>query len=417
MKVVKFADVTPEEWDAVVEASPWAWLHHLSHWIILETKYWFPVNHSFLIRADNGQPLAVLPLYLSDVPVTSFVERLLHSGIHRHTGLAVVPTVDRKQLKQVRSCAMHEVFRIASEAHADRIQLNAHNLAPGNLPPYREEIPFFVEDFHFYFGLKFGPYGFEPAPGQTTCCSDQIISLDQDEAALFGALENRTVIRKGLREGVEVIEAKATDSLLQSIELRRAAAARTQQTLMPDQYYADVLALSARGQQQLLLAKWQGKVIGGLQLLIYKGASTYFEGFGLNEYLSLRYYDVLHWHAILWSKCQGLKHYRLGPHFPDTPKDYPIQQKGRFKKKFGGQAYHSLQGTYFLVPEKYAPKTSPHIVTPLAAPDASHMTVPLAFPETRDANESQLSTPVPTSAPPASIGAWWIRLFKGWWPR
>ena len=417
MKIIEFATVTPAEWDAVVEASPWAWLYHLSYWITLETKYWFPLNRSFLIRADNGRPLAVLPLYVSEVPLGSCVEKLLHSALHRHTGLAVVPTLDHKQLKQVRSCAMHEVFRIASEVQADRIQLNAQNLAPGNLPPYREEIPFFVEDFHFYFGLKFGPYGFEPVPSQITCCSDQIVNLEQDEAALFDALENRTVIRKGIREGVEVLEANAADSLLQSIELRHAAAARTQQTLMPDQYYADVMALSAKGQQQLFLAKWQGQVIGGLQLLIYKGAGHYFEGFGLNEYLSLRYYDVLHWYAILWSKRQGLKHYRLGPHFPDTPKAYPIYQKGRFKKKFGGQAYHILQGSYFLAPEKYTPKVSLDVDMPLTAPDVPDITVPLDPPNALAANESQLSMPVPTYLPRVSIGQRLISLCKGWWLR
>jgi hypothetical protein len=361
LKIVEFAKVNPGEWDFVVQNSPWGWLFHLSDWLSLERRYWFPESHSFMVQSDQGEPLAILPLYVSEQGLSRCVERLLHSGIHRHTGLAAVPSLGRRELKRLQTFVMKEVFRIACEVKADRIQLNEQNLAPGNMPPYRIEIPFFVEDFHFYFGIKFSPNSIDPAPNEMTCCSDQIVMVDQSEEELFANLEQsaRWGVQRGKREGIKISEASSADDLKHFTDLRLDAQQRTGQAAMPDTYYADVFQrFYAPGRCRVLLAKLKDKVIGGVQILVYKKSGAYFAGFGLNEYLALQYNDLLQWNAILWSKQQGLKCYRLGPHFPDAPLDAPIYKKGRFKKKFGGQPFHVLQGSYFLSPGKYAQTAS-----------------------------------------------------------
>jgi hypothetical protein len=355
MRVVNFTNVDPAEWDAVVEASPFAWLYHLSTWVTLERKHWFPECHAFMIQSDDGKPIAILPLYISEQGLTHVVERLLHSGIHRHTGLATIPSLSRKELRRVQEFAVQEVFRIAGEVKADRIQLNAQNLAPANLPPFRQEIPFFVEDFHFYFGLKFNSNSMDPAPGEMNCNSDQVVFLEQSESQLFENIESsaQRAIRKGVKKGVEVVEADDVINFQQLMELREDAAQRTNQELLSTQYYKDIMTFADKKQHKILLALVNEKIVGGIELLMYKSGCNYFGGFGLNEELNLRYFDVLHWNAILWSKHCGLKYYRLGPHFPDMPVDSAIYKKGRFKKKFGGQPFHILQGSCFLSPEKY----------------------------------------------------------------
>jgi hypothetical protein len=383
MQIVNFSDIDPQEWDFVVEASPSAWFYHLWAWMALERKYWFPECRAFMVCSDSGEALAILPLYVSELGLSHGVERLLHSGIHRHTGLAAAPALSRKAEKRLQQVVMKEVFRIAEEIKANRIQLNAQNLAPANLPPLRQEIPFFVEDFHFHFGLKWRAGGIDPAPGEMSTNSDQIISLEQSEAQLLDNIENaaQRAIRKGIKEGVEVVEAGNDVSIEQLIELRRIAAERTQQVLMPEQYYADIAASLANGQQSILLAKLDGKIIGGIELIVNKSASSYFGGFGLNEYLNLRFYDVLQWYAILWSKNCGLKHYRLGPHFPDMPIESEIYKKGRFKKKFGGKPFHILQGSYFLTPELYtAPSDSSALPSSSAAASNESASASIAKP-------------------------------------
>jgi hypothetical protein len=362
MRIEQYTAVSPKEWDAFVEASPSAWLYHLSDWMALERKYWFPESHSFMIRAESGEPLGVLPLYFTKLNLGTgrFVERLLHSGVHRHTGLASAPSLIRKQLKRVQAAAMQEVFRIAEQVEADRIQLNEQNLAPANLPPHRQEISFFVEDFHFFFGLGLNEAGgITPEPGRMNCNSDQIIMLDQPEEALFANLSEPTQrgVRRARREAIQVFEAGSAAEYKDFVDLRLDAQRRTGQAVMPEAYYADIFdGLCAAGRSNVLLAKLKEKLIGGVQFLTYKGASSFFAGFAVNEYLHLHVNDLLHWESILWSKRQGLECYRLGPHFPDLPTESEAAKKGRFKKKFGGQPFHILQASYFLSPDKYLSK-------------------------------------------------------------
>ena len=355
MQIVPFADVDTAEWDLLAQTSTDAWLYHRSEWIAIEAAFAFPIQLSFLIRGDDGQDLAIMPLYFSELPLLRFKEKLIHNGIHRHTGLALRPGLGRGEIRSVQTAAIKEVLRVAEKLKADRIQLSQQNLAPANLPPLRQEIPFFVEDHHFYFGIKSSSQGIDPQPGAMTCNSDQIVFLDRDEPTLWDNLEDsvQRAIRKGQREGVEVVVAEG-ETYQDTNSLRKDAAQHTGQTLQPDTYYEAVRKLNHDNRQEILLARWKGQTIGAIELLVDKGSASYFGGFGLIDRLSLRYYDVLHWQAIRWCKTQGLRTYRLGSHFPDAPTDWQIYTKGRYKKKFGGQPLHVLQGSLFLTPDKYA---------------------------------------------------------------
>lgn len=354
MKIVPFSAAGSTVWNQVAESSPEAWLYHRAEWVDLERKYWFPDCRAFMICSDAGDPLAIQPLYSCDLNLGYFVEKLLHSGIHRHAGLALLPGLVRADVQRVQQNSIREIFRIAQDAGSDRIQLNAQNLAPVNLSAAREEIPYFVEDFHFYFGLKNSREGINPAPGEMNCNSDQVIWLEQDEARLFDNIEDsaRRAIRKAEKQGLVVdVNEQADQNVIAG--LRGSAAGRTQQQLAQAEFYKDVAAFSVAGRQKYLFAKLNGVIVGGIELLIDKDAASYFGGFGLDEYLNARYYDLLQWKAMLWLKSRGVKYYRLGPHYPDLPADSAIYKKGRFKKKFGGRPRHVLQGSLFLHPDKY----------------------------------------------------------------
>ena len=359
-----FVEVDSQEWDTLVEASPEAWFYHLARWVELEARYNRCRNYSFLIRAAQGKPLALMPLYLTDLPLAHFTEWLLHSGLNRHTGLAITPDLDYRARRKVQSFAIKEIFRIAQATHTDRIQLNAQNLAPANLPPHRRDIPFFVADHHFYFGLYMTPNGIAPAPAKASCNADQIIMLHHDEDTLMARVESAAMrqVRKAQRAGVEVAEV-GLDAFPQVMALRRAALAHGAQTLMPEAYYR---AIAEDDNYHVLVATYRGKPIGAAEILVYKSAATGFGGFGIKARRALGYNDLLQWQAILWSKRRGLRFYRLGPHFPDLPTDALIYRKGWFKKKFGGASFHILQGSYFLAPEKYAPER--YASVPLAPP-------------------------------------------------
>ena len=93
--------------------------------------------------------------------------------------------------------------------------------------------------------------------------------------------------------------------------------------------------------------------MAALWLLIHKGAAHFLGGVSDPAYLPMRVNDFLHWSAIVWANHQGLTHYRLGPVFPELPDDWPVARVSRFKGKFGGISYSTIQGSYFRHPEKY----------------------------------------------------------------
>ncbi|HEY1301010.1 MAG TPA: hypothetical protein VGF07_10975, partial [Stellaceae bacterium] len=69
----------------------------------------------------------------------------------------------------------------------------------------------------------------------------------------------------------------------------------------------------------------------------------------------------LQWSVIAWAKQQGLTHYRLGPFFPEVPRDWPISMVSWFKAKFGGRAVTIIQGSYFRTPQLYLAAAMQHL--------------------------------------------------------
>ncbi len=354
MKVISFNRVEMDEWDALCDTSPQAWLFHRADWVKFETRYFFPDNHSFALH-DGHRMVAVQPLYQARLGLGSWSEVLLHSGIHRHTGLALVDGLDASAVKAARSTAMRHISEIASSADADRIQLNSQNLAPQNLSPLRREIPFWVSGYGYLLGLGIGPSGIVPAPGLATCCADQIVALGQPEASLFSQLDEscRRAIRKAQAAGLKLCE--GNDALVADYyELAELSAARTGESLAPRSYYENIWRVfGAKGLCKILFIFSKGRKVAALWLLISKGAAHFLSGVYDPDYLPMRVNDFLHWSAIVWANHQGLAHYRLGPIFPELPDDWPVARVSRFKGKFGGISYSTIQGSYFRHPEKY----------------------------------------------------------------
>lgn len=364
MRIVSFDHAEIKAWDALCDASNQAWLFHCADWVKIEAKYFFPENHSFAVY-DGQSIVAVQPLYQARIGLGSWNEVLLHSGVHRHTGLALVDGLDANSIKTIQSLAMRHIDDIAISINADRIHLNSQNLAPYNLSPHRSEIPFWVMNHGYFLGLGIGPNGMVPAPGLATCCADQIISLSTCEATLFSQLEQacRRAVRKAQSAGIELI---ATDekSVASYYELAEISASRTGESLSPLLYYEDIWsALSDKGHCKIIYALSEGRKVAALWLLIYKGAAHFMGGVSDPTYLPMRVNDYLHWSSIVWAKHQGLMYYRLGPIFPELPDDWPVARVSKFKGKFGGEAYSTIQGSYFRHPEKYLETAKAQIST------------------------------------------------------
>lgn len=368
MRIVPFHQVDPIDWDALCDSSSQAWLFHRSAWIEIENRYFFPDNHSFGLY-EGKRLLAIQPLYKAFLGMGSWSETLLHSGVHRHTGLALADGLDDGTINAARSTSIRRIEKIAGTIDADRVQLNTQNLAPENSSLRRREIPFWVSDYGYLLGLGIGPGGIAPAPGIATCCADQIVELNQNEEKLFSRLDEsgRRAVRKAQTAQLECCEG-TNEPICEYYAIAELSAKRTGETLAPRSYYEDIWKqFHVGGYCHVLFACAGEKKAAGLFLLVYKEAAHFLGGVSDPEYLSVRVNDFLHWSAIIWAKRRGLRHYRIGPIFPEVPDDWAVARVSRFKGKFGGRPVSVIQGSYFRHPEKYLEIGQAHLAALVAA--------------------------------------------------
>lgn len=354
MKVFSYKDVSAVDWDNVCDQSSEAWLFHRSAWITLEVSHFKYSNRSFAIE-DKGRIVAVQPLYFSDSSSGAADERLLHSGIHRHTGLACLNTLDSGLRRAVQAETMRHIHDVAHRDEAHRIQLNCQNLAPANRGASREEIPFWVLDHGYYLGLNCSPGGIAPAPGMATCNADQVIDLHYSEEQLFARLDEscRRAVRKALKFNL-VFSISEANSVSRYFKLAQLSATRTGENLAPLSYFEDLWrSLLPQHRCAIAFVQHNGRDVAALLLGIDKGAATFLGGVSDPAALNLRVNDFMHFQAMLWLKGKDVKTYRLGPIFPEVPEDWPIARVSRFKRKFGGRSITIIQGSYFLSPEHY----------------------------------------------------------------
>ncbi|HEY1300313.1 MAG TPA: GNAT family N-acetyltransferase [Stellaceae bacterium] len=361
MRAVPVGKISVEAWDAAAAASPQAWLFHSADWNALEERYFVKENRSFGLIED-GDIVGLQPLYYSDATSGTGGERLLHSGIHRQTGLALAPGLSSLQAAKARSEAMAAIFALAEELDVNRIQLNLHNLTPESRSPQRTEIPFWVQRHRFFLGLNFGRFGMMPVPGMATCNADQIVDLGPTEEELFANLDQKFAVRKGMRLGLQAKIASNSHDIDKYYAIAEASAARTGEDLAPLDYYLEIWRRFAdTGRCAIVFANFGDRPVAACLLLIDKRAASYAAGVCDPEYLWTRANDFLQWSVIAWAKQQGLTHYRLGPFFPEVPRDWPISKVSWFKTKFGGRAVTIIQGSYFRTPQLYLPAAMPHV--------------------------------------------------------
>lgn len=349
MKFVPFDDLTPHQWNAFCEISEEAWLYHDARWVKIESRHFWKENLSFGI-VDRDELIGIQPLYLGDFGF----EHLLHSGVHRHTGLALHPKLDFRATRTAQKKVMQHIFKLANQRDADRILLNAQNLAPVNSSLRRESIPFWVTNNHFHLGLAFGPSGMMPSPGMSTCNADQIVDLSLTEDELFSRLDDRASVRQGMANQLSIEPCTASNAVDMYYEIAELSAKRTGESLAPKAYYAEIMAaFGGSNSAAILVVRHEGKAVAAIFLLINKGGVNFMGGVSNPDYLPYRVNDFMHWSTLLWCKQQGYSQYRLGPSFPEVPTDWPIAKVSKFKTKFGGRSVPIIQGSFFRHPEKY----------------------------------------------------------------
>jgi hypothetical protein len=162
-----------------------------------------------------------------------------------------------------------------------------------------------------------------------------LIDLTAGEEALWGRVASsaRRNVQKARRSGVTIEEADAA-GVAEGYEVLRDVYHRIQVPLPgPTLFEASQRILGPLGRFSMLLARWEGRTIGVLSLLRYRGVVTYWYTGTLREHATLRAGDLLAWHAISTEAASGNRLFDFGGGGrPEEP--YGVRD---FKAKYGGE--------------------------------------------------------------------------------
>ncbi len=140
-----------------------------------------------------------------------------------------------------------------------------------------------------------------------------VLDLTEGPEALFKQFSSmrRNNIRKAMRKGVEVFQARTEDDFAAYHEIYCSWCQR--KGISPLPFSVTAQALRLKGNRQLFLARFSGKIVAGIILRYYPGGLIeYAANSSLKEFLSLKPNDLLHWRAIEWASGAGFMRYSLG---------------------------------------------------------------------------------------------------------
>lgn len=102
-------------------------------------------------------------------------------------------------------------------------------------------------------------------------------------------------------------------------------------------YYQDMLTVLGHKKAKLYLADYQGKIVAGMIVTVFKDTATYYFGASSNEHRNVMAPYLLQWQAIQDAKAHGCKYYDFLGIAPEEAKNHPWAGVTDFKLKFGGK--------------------------------------------------------------------------------
>lgn len=355
MQVIPFSAVQSSDWNSICDFSDDAWLFHRYEWILLETRRIQALNFSFAIFRDK-KLIGIVPLLKSQLPLGPFVENLFHTGVHRHTGIAVSNALTVIERAEAEKFALSACISLAIEGTADRLQLSVQNAAPKWRPGSADSLPFWASTGKVNFGLYSGPNGITPFPYASTLALDQFydLSVDPETRGIGISSTARTAARKAISYGIEIFVAESLDSLPMVLNQILKSAQRTGESTPDPLYFEELLNGECSRHITTLMARHPTRgVVGCLLISTYKNVTHFLHCYSDPESLKYRVNDLLHLRAIEWARAEKMDFYRLGPFFPEVPPDWPISKVSRFKTKFANTSVPIRQGSVFFQREKY----------------------------------------------------------------
>ena len=321
-------DIRPYEpsmhdaWEALVEASPQAWLFHKRVYIEAVNRSMQVREHSLTLWKNNHL-VAIFPLnlYPPEQPPK------LNSYSPSPAGMALQPGLGAKEAKEITQALHDAALEVARRENCKALILSLPPLAPTQLANAHGVSPL------------------DPLGYAAVSTSTYIINLETDEETLFHNLRElaRRQIRKAREAGVTIRPANEND-LGGYYDLHCATYDRTGVHPHPKEYFSAIFQqMAPAGLARIWAAEHQGKTIGYLNTAHYKSGAFYWTGCSSDAALELGANYLLQWHAILDAKARGMRWYDSGEAFPGekTGKHAGLDS---FKSGFGGERWPFHRG-------------------------------------------------------------------------
>jgi len=168
------------------------------------------------------------------------------------------------------------------------------------------------------------------------------ISPDPDRLLADMKSKTRYNIRLAGRKGVEVTPGQL-DDIDEFYDLYRETARRDDFFVQPKEIYESMFRLFGdAGRFCILLARYEGELIGAVTLIVQGTTCWYMHGASSNRHRNLMATYLLQWKAIEWAKSRGCTLYDFRA-VPDVfREDQDMFGVYRFKEGFGGYHYTTM---------------------------------------------------------------------------
>lgn len=185
--------------------------------------------------------------------------------------------------------------------------------------------------------LLFKKFGFRPAPSLMHAEETWLIGIDKDEGALLGEMRKttRNLIRRGQKEGVEIIKSRSLEDVKYLYDLQLETAKRSRFVPFSKKLLELEIETFAKDDQCLLFLGRHRQEITAAALIIFYGSFAFYYQSGSQETkVPVNY--LLQWEVIKEAKKRGCQVYNMWGIAPENKPHHPWVGLTIFKTGFGG---------------------------------------------------------------------------------
>ncbi|MCK5708676.1 MAG: peptidoglycan bridge formation glycyltransferase FemA/FemB family protein [Candidatus Aureabacteria bacterium] len=338
MKIILLEETHKEIWDKFVKESDDAWFFHLYDWIKLNKEVWHYETFSFFVENDQGEILAIFPLFLEKQRTSWFMPlRYLTTGFGS-ANPALKPGLGKEQQKKILVEIFKHIDNLAKKIKVDCFFMQTPPLVPNNRPNRLSN----VNPYIFY--------GLEDLPNYT-----YMLDLSQDMEKIFSNMSHafRKNIKHAEKNGITVGKVETFSEMEEYYKLHVNTYRRTGVKPHPFKYFELIWKyFGEKGLVNIFYAQHEGEKIDFINLASLKEGLKFWTKCSLSSKRHLRSDSLVVYHIFKWAKMNGYKWIDIGEVFPNADPKSKLFGIYRYKKGMGGTIYPRYKARKIYSPMK-----------------------------------------------------------------